>query len=435
MTLRNRVNSLLEYELPILLLITLGAMAVQSLLIVALAMVFFCFAIRFLVQIRRWQVVITPIDLPLIGIWLLLPVTWWITIDRETTGWQILRLLNGISLFYAVIRWFSNGALLAKLYKLILSCEVIGVVVVAMGLVSTKWPVGKSNLFDYIYQYLLGFSSASVHPNVLAGTIILFLPIPLVFFFLPLVAPLHKAPAVVPSLQLGWLVWQGVALFVLLTGIVLTQSRGGMLGLVVAIFVLVFILTGNKGRLLLFGMSVSVVLAALLFPHDFLTLLSGMVSDSAISTSAIRLEVWSRAYYMIQDFPFTGIGMGNFRTVLELMYPLFLTTEIIPHAHNLFLQIATDLGLIGLICWLAIAIFIIFSLCTVIKRNARCFDQPYALLQYQFAVALLGSQIALLTHGLFDAVAWGGVRTAPFVWLLWGIAIALYLPNPVDSTS
>ena len=435
MTLQNGVSSLLKYELPILLLITIGAMAVQSLLIVAIATVFFCFAIRLLVKTRRWQVVMTPVDLPIIGICLLLPVTWWITIDRETTGWQILRLLNGISLFYAAIRWFSNGALLTKLYKLILSCEVIGVIVVAMGLVGTKWPVGKSNLFDYIYQYLLSFSSATFHPNVLAGTLILFLPIPLVFFFLPLVAPLYKISTVVPSLQLSWFVWQGITVFFLLTGLVLTQSRGGMLGVVAVIFVLTFVLTRNKGRIVLFGMIIFVVLAALLFPHDFLTLLSGIISDSAISTGAIRLEVWSRAYYMIQDFPFTGIGMGNFRTVLELMYPLFLTTEIIPHAHNLFLQIATDLGLIGLTCWLAIVIFIIFSLCAVIKRNARCFDQPYALLQYQFAVALLGSQIALLTHGFVDAVTWGSVRTAPFVWLLWGIAVALYLSNTVDSTS
>ena len=37
---------------------------------------------------------------------------------------------------------------------------------------------------------------------------------------------------------------------------------------------------------------------------------------------------------------------------------------------------------------------------------------------------LLGSQIALVVHGLTDAVTWGMVRPAPIVWGLWGITIA-----------
>ena len=38
----------------------------------------------------------------------------------------------------------------------------------------------------------------------------------------------------------------------------------------------------------------------------------------------MRLEIWSRAIYMLQDFPFTGIGMGAFRQVANLLYPFFL---------------------------------------------------------------------------------------------------------------
>jgi hypothetical protein len=37
---------------------------------------------------------------------------------------------------------------------------------------------------------------------------------------------------------------------------------------------------------------------------------------------------------------------------------------------------------------------------------------------------LLASQAALLLHGSLDAVTWGMVRSAPLVWLAWGVAAA-----------
>lgn len=242
-----------------------------------------------------------------------------------------------------------------------------------------------------------------------------------------------RGAIITPRYSIGGLAWHGITTCLLLIGLLLTQSRGSILGFGATLCVLIFVFVGNRGRVVLLGSACLIGIIGLLFPQDFSTLLARLISDSAISTGAIRLEVWSRAYYMIQDFPFTGIGMGNFRTVLELMYPLFLTTEIIPHAHNLFLQIAADLGMIALICWFAIAIFVIFGLCTIIKYNARHIEQPDFLLRYLFATALLGSQTALLTHGFVDAVTWGGVRIAPFVWLLWGIAIALYLSHSATN--
>jgi putative inorganic carbon (HCO3(-)) transporter len=49
---------------------------------------------------------------------------------------------------------------------------------------------------------------------------------------------------------------------------------------------------------------------------------------------------------------------------------------------------------------------------------------------------LLGSQIALIVHGLTDAVTWGMVRPAPVVWALWGTVIAAaLLLQPTQSKS
>ncbi|MER3513799.1 MAG: hypothetical protein C4310_04935, partial [Chloroflexota bacterium] len=70
-----------------------------------------------------------------------------------------------------------------------------------------------------------------------------------------------------------------------------------------------------------------------------------------------RLELWSRALEAIADYPFTGIGMGTFDHVIPLRYPYVLLAGAelaVPHAHNLFLQVAVDLGLPGLIAFVAL---------------------------------------------------------------------------------
>src|SRR5262249_45371462 len=80
---------------------------------------------------------------------------------------------------------------------------------------------------------------------------------------------------------------------------------------------------------------------------------SGTALGSTLSLQA-RVEIWSRALLMLQDFPFTGIGLNTFPVVLQALYPPFLTgpDETIPHAHNLFLQTGVDLGIPGLLAFL-----------------------------------------------------------------------------------
>ena len=45
----------------------------------------------------------------------------------------------------------------------------------------------------------------------------------------------------------------------------------------------------------------------------------------------------------------------------------------------------------------------------------------------------LASQVALMVHGLTDAVTWSMVRPGPIVWVVWGLAIATWIV--VNSSS
>ena len=90
------------------------------------------------------------------------------------------------------------------------------------------------------------------------------------------------------------------------------------------------------------------------------------------------------------------------------------------HAHNLFLQIAVDLGLPGLIAWLFIWLLAMAFAWRQYHRGREIGSGWAAGL----GAGLLASQVALGVHGLVDAVTWGQVRPAPLVWGLWGLTFA-----------
>ena len=134
-----------------------------------------------------------------------------------------------------------------------------------------------------------------------------------------------------------------------------------------------------------------------------------------------RLEVWSRAIYMLQDFPFTGIGMGTFKQIANAMYPFFLAgpNADVPHAHNLFLQVGVDLGLPGLVAWLSL--LMLASVCAWQTWHRAALGGDRRLMG--IGAGLLSSQVALIVHGLLDAATWD-TRPAVIVWALWGLAVA-----------
>jgi putative inorganic carbon (HCO3(-)) transporter len=200
--------------------------------------------------------------------------------------------------------------------------------------------------------------------------------------------------------------------------LILTQSRGGIFALG-EILMLLVALRWKRGWILLAGAVVLVSAVVLFFGST--TILDVILANATLGGIDGRLEVWSRAVYMIQDFPFTGVGMGSYGRTADLLYPFFLyapgTTS---HAHNLFLQIAVDLGVPGLIAWLAIWILMLSTAFQLYRYGQARQDG----LAGGLGAGFMCSQIALVSHGMLDAVTWGMVKPAPLVWVLWGLTVA-----------
>jgi putative inorganic carbon (HCO3(-)) transporter len=139
-----------------------------------------------------------------------------------------------------------------------------------------------------------------------------------------------------------------MGLAALLTALVLplTQSVQAVIGISAALFLL--LVWRTRWALLILPIAAAVAgWGALRFDYRQLALRFLSIKDPAGIGVALRLDMWSRALAMLRDTPFTGIGLDSFPTIQWHFYPGYLLGPE-PHAHNLFLQIALDLGLPGL---------------------------------------------------------------------------------------
>ncbi len=144
-----------------------------------------------------------------------------------------------------------------------------------------------------------------------------------------------------------------------------------------------------------------------------------MTALGTLDTLGFRQEVWRWAVTAISDFPFTGCGLGAFRRVVTLLYPLNVQMPDIAHAHNIFLQVALDIGLPGLIAYLALLGLMVKVAWRVAQR------EEYRAL----AIGILCGTLALHTFGLLDALTLGSKPAIAFWYSLGLLSAMLRLSN------
>ncbi|MCX6028927.1 MAG: O-antigen ligase family protein [Chloroflexi bacterium] len=341
----------------------------------------------------------TPLDWPLTFIVLWLPVNYWASADKASSIPAAANLLAGVAVFYLVVavaqagrrpRWPFYAFLLA-------GAALLCVIVLVPEGMRVRLPLPGPVIA------LARRLGETVNANVLAGAL---LPAAVIAAGLAL-GPGKAAFRV----ACGFLVLAAIVVMALGT------SRGALLGLGAGVLVVLLAL-GPRHRIVALVLVMAAGVAAWRIGPT--TLLESLGTGGAAGSLSGRLEIWSRALYALQDFVFTGIGIGTFHLVIPLLYPYFTVgfDTPIPHAHNHFLQVGADLGLPGL--WAYVTITILSSGLLIVAMRRRAARRQ----RYQLA-AILGALVAVWTHGLFDAVLWD-TKPAFLLWWLFGLAITAF---------
>lgn len=190
-------------------------------------------------------------------------------------------------------------------------------------------------------------------------------------------------------------------------GLLATGSRGSMLGL--AVSAAVFALFAEH-RLLPFGIA-AVAAMPLVLPASIQARFLGALAGTDSSTK-YRMSIYGACLNMIHDYWLTGIGVGAF----ALVYPRYVyAASNSYHAHNLFLQILLELGVIGF------GVFLLL-LATWAQRLYRSIARDKTRHRFLTGTVLSG-MMGLLVQGMTDHL-WFNYRIVLLFWVMVGLGLA-----------
>jgi putative inorganic carbon (HCO3(-)) transporter len=206
---------------------------------------------------------------------------------------------------------------------------------------------------------------------------------------------------------------------VFMVAIVLSSSRGAVLGAACVIFA--GIMASRKRKAAIIMALLLVVGITLVMPDAMKMRFQSALDPQQDRTAKERLQFWRSGLTMFRDNPILGVGITNFAPVRLEKYTEPGDTERIFVCHSIYMQVLSELGLAGVIPFL-ILIFLFFRL------NARSRKILLALgykgrqsYEYCLSFGLDLALIGYLTSGAFLAVLY-----YPHLWILLGLSVGLY---------
>jgi putative inorganic carbon (HCO3(-)) transporter len=230
----------------------------------------------------------------------------------------------------------------------------------------------------------------------------------------PLAAGLVVAAVVAVGRRVSgwWLVWAAGTGVLMLTAIVMSWSRGAWLGVAAAAVAIFAAVVARGGRTMLLGVLFSVIVIYVLLAGglslappsvvqrfaDFMPYLGvadvrGVEVTDANFAVLERMAHWQSAVGMWKDHPWLGVGIGNYEPVYA-QYALPLWALPLGHAHNYYLNVAAEAGLLGLVAYL-----LVWGAALLVSwRATRRATGWY----WGLALGVLGALVHLSVHNFFD---------------------------------
>jgi putative inorganic carbon (HCO3(-)) transporter len=393
--------------------------------------------------VRRYRyghfLVRTPADWPVLGLMGMALTSLLVTPDPIASLDKVTGLIYAVALFYALLSWDRRQAGLLPLALLVAA---LGAGAAFISLFGTQWNVKWSamgRINPYLPQLIRDLPGAELgfNPNTVSGTLITFVPLQicLVWALAGAVRPTAGAQTALWPIarrqRARWLVVAALALTITSGVVLLAQSRAGWLTLILGLLGMAAV-RGVRLRvpfLLIAALALLALVALGPVPVSERLVNQNWMTSSAEASWAARVERWSRWLWGITEFPLTGTGMDTFRWSAWDKYPFYHTplTGDLGHAHNNYLQTALDLGIPGLVSYLAL---VGSALVLGWRRYRRTMAR-------QSALITLGATTGLATHAawsVIDALPLGA-RTNFLWWAMLAMVMGCILQAQAIITS
>ena len=337
-----------------------------------------------------------------------------LTINQKATLFECMRVASYALFYFLTVQILSHRERLKKTVKIV---SYLAIFIAFLAIIQ------KFSSPDKIYWFRDIPSNANavgpwVYHNHYAGFMEMMCPLvfALFLFYRPTInhdRPLRSkiaAAFTLPGSNLHFFL--GVGAVIIVASIFISLSRGGIISLTLASAFFLAILPREKinFRFITYGLLAScVVLMMTWFGWGPVVDKFGTTFTDAGAIHDIRLMLWQDSLRIIHDFLFAGTGFGTFIHI----YPLYTTLSvnfILDHAHNDYIELLTDGGLIGFVlaAWFVLTI-IIHGWKKIHYRRDR-----YAIL---LSIGALTGIVAILFHSVTDFNMHNGANGLYFFFL------------------
>jgi O-antigen ligase len=371
--------------------------------------------------VAGWRRLLAGPNLPAVLLVLLGGVSF-LTSNKTAAGSaEFLRLTCGVALYFVVSAFFRGRNRIQLLADVI-----VGVVIVAslLGLIGHKDVVGNSG----------GFISTFGNRQLTAG-------------FLVLVAPLMLALPMA-DLTPGRKIASQIAAVLACAGLLLSEGRSSWLGALVGVSVLAAMVWRfhDSRRSSISHLKQAVIVPAVLILGAvgvflMLSRSSATISNRAATLSspkedgswAWRQEQWQGSLAMIAQKPLFGWGIGAYPIAQADFVKHGLPKELLVQrnpsllemAHNEYLQLTAEMGLVGLLVYLALMITFFVTMIRSLKSRRSSLGKA----------VVMGATAGVAAIAV-DALANPALRFADvsmFFWALMGLGMAAARPATKES--
>lgn len=369
----------------------------------------------------RWRRMLSGPTLPALLLVALAAASWSVSTAKAYSGPEFLRLAGGVALFMAVAAFFRTRGRLQLLTDVL-----VGIVILAC---------------------LLGFVNYQATTTGGQGIIASFSNRQLFAGFLALLAPLMIALSFAELSPTRKVAVQ-VASVLSCAGLLLAQTRSAWIGLVVGLVVFAVLSAQNgqregrrSGNRKVAIVPVVVLMVAATGLFLALSRTSGQIGERAATLTTAskqttfleRQGLWRGAMKMIGERPLLGFGIGAYPFAQAQFSgvgrPADLVAErgpsLMEMAHNEYLQLAAEIGVPGLIAYLAMLGMFLATMLGALKTKSAGLSR-----------ALIIGVTAGVCAQMVDAVsnpAWRYADVSAFFWAVMGLGMAAAAKRPSEA--
>jgi O-antigen ligase len=329
-----------------------------------------------------WKWINTPLDKPFLCLAVLCILSSVFSLHHRTSLWAVILLLNYVTIFYLIIHTVNTRSRLRNLIYVIIGVATL------LSIFGLMKKLGSNPFPWYDYSHLKRgtdiVSSTYVNPNHFAG-------------YLEMAIPLILGLLLI-GLRGGKLILLCYLSLILLTGLIISLSRGGWVSATIglAFMAAALLISPYFERKKLFATIVAgslflalIVVANRPVVHEIRTLTEKAEEPSFAS----RVLVWGKVLNMTSDHPLLGTGPGTFSTIFTQYQPAGFTKRFF-RAHNDYLQFISEMGmfLVPIVGWMMIAFY---------GKGLKKLKNPSRLVRGTTLGAMSGVT-AILIHSIFD---------------------------------